>query len=311
MNTVNDKQKRLRALQRDTDRSLQQLINEAYLILENPIMLYDLDKKLLAHVTDDDTATPTWNEYIKYGTINDEHTALCMQEGIYDALTKTDKVIFVNSNCFKHPWLIGKVYDRIGLPIALINVMASKKPFEDNTAVIVEAICKVLSKSICKISYYQSFSQMKLDAIIKELIDGTVKKIDTKTSRIEMIYKGLKENIYCAVVDISQCDPTHTKLVYYRDLFKRTRPAFKYSIYSNYIVIIMSTAAEEIFYPKRCFNRLNRLFEQDNMYIGISSRFENLYELLRHYDEAVKTLSDGLKSDGNQRIFVYEGKNSN
>ena len=53
-------------------------------------------------------------------------------------------------------------------------------------------------------------------------------------------------------------------------------------------------------------NMLIEVFEKNNIYAGISSNFENLYETRTYYIEAVNALNDGLNSNNQQRIFLHD-----
>lgn len=305
--TTNKKMEQLRALQKDPDKSLTHLINEAYRILGNPIILYDIDWKILAYpegvVTDD----LLWNSHIKYEAMSSEVRNLFANEDLVSAMVSLEKVVFLNSETLKYNRIFGKIFDQDDLPVACVSIVATDKPFEDDDLMAVEVLCKALAKVICVMPYYQGFAQKKLEMYINMLIDGNIKDKVYVSGYIDLIYKGLGNNLYIAVADIAQCDPEHTKLEYYRDLFKQTRPSFKYSIYANYIIIIMSTN-ENTFYPQRCLNRLNKLFEQENIKVGISSCFENLFILQGYYHEAVKALETGSKSDNREWCFVYDNE---
>lgn len=311
MSKANNKLAQLRELRKNSGNGVQYLINEAYRILGNPIILYDVEWNILACAEDAVTDDPIWNNHINDGTV-DKNIDVFIDEGFLSIMTRPDKVILLSSERLKYNRFFGKVYNKDDLPIAGVSVVASDKPFEDDDLMVIDAICKILSGEICKIPYYRDYAQKLIDTYLSKLINRDIGNAKDKmyiSGYIEMIYKGLKDNLYVAVADISRCDPTYSKLDYYRDLFKRTRPAFKYSVYSNYVVIIISTDAP-ILYPdlKRNFNRLNKLFEQDNIKVGISSRFENLFELSKHYNNAVEALNNGLKHDGGQWIFVYDNE---
>lgn len=305
MREANNKFKQLRALRKNTDMSLQQFINEAYQILGNPIILYDIDWKILACAQGVVTDDPIWNSHINTGTVtyDNEATEIFKNEGFIEMMTRPDQVVLLSGEKVRYDRFFGKIYDEGRLPIACVSVIDSDKLFDDDDLMLTETICKMLSKEILKIPYYQNYAQRKLETYINRLIDGDTRDKIYRSVYIDIVYIGLKDNLYIAVADIAQCDPSYSKLTYYRDLFKQTRPAFKYSVYSNYIVFIMSTA-EEAFHPQRCFNRLNRIFEENHIKVGISSRFENLFDLKQYYMEAVDALESGLKSNSAQRIFL-------
>lgn len=294
MSIARKKAKRLRALRKYTDGSLQHLINEAYQILGNPIILYDMDWKTLAYAEGVVTDDPFWNNHVDHGSIDGNMSAY-IDEGFIDIMTRADRVVLLSSENIKYDRFFGKLYGNDELPVAALSVVAANRLFEDDDLMVTEVICKILSGEIRKMPFYQRYAQIKLGTYMNMLIDGSIKDSLYATGYIEVIYKGLKDNLYVAVVDISHCDPTYSKLNYFFDLFIRERPSFKYSIYSNYIVFIMSTDSEH-FEPKRYLGRLNTVIKKDHLRVGISSRFENLFELQRYYFEAVSALNDGPKN---------------
>lgn len=300
----NDKLRKLRVLKENADNGLQYLIDEAYQILGNPIILYDIDWKILAYPETAVTDDVLWNNHINDGAI-EKNIGTYVNEGFIETMVKPDKVVLLKSEKVKYDRLFGKVFDDDKNILAGISVVLSNKPLENDDFKVVKIICEFVSKEILKIPYYQTYAQARLETCINMLIE---KEIEDTIDRlyascyVEMVYAGLKNYLYIAVADIYQNDPAYSKLEYYRDLFKRTRPTFKYSVYSNYIVIIMSTN-EDLPNPKRCFYRLSGLLKQENIKVGISKRFENLFELSKHYNEAVCALRDGVQDNNKQSIY--------
>lgn len=298
--------KQLRGLKEKADRGLKYLINEAYQILGNPIILYDADWKILAYSENVICDDIFWNNHVNEKTV-EKNIKNFINEGFIDAMIRPNKVVLLKSDKVKYERLFGKVFDNDSNILGGVSVVASNKPFEDDDFRTTEIICGVLSKEILKIPYYQTYAQEKMEKCINMLISKEIEGTENRlyaSSYVEMVYTGLKNYLYVAVAILPNA-PTRAELEYYKELFKQIRPAFKYSIYFNYVVIIMSDD-EELLCPKICFNRLNGVLKRDNIKIGISRRFENLFELSKYYGEAVCALNQGLKDNGNQYIFVYD-----
>lgn len=281
----------LRAFQKLADRDLQYLVNEAYRILGNPIILCNLDWEILAYAEGVIIDDPIWNHHIHNRTITDEMKDFCMSEGLSEILSSANVLDVFHSDKLRHDRLIVKLFGKDGIIMAFAIMIAAEGVFHEQNTLLVEGICKKIMKEMGKIDRYKEYGQRTLEYYITKLMDTDVRNDRYAINYIEMVYSGLKSNLYVAVADIGRSDPTYAKLAYYKELFKRTRPAFKYAIYSKHIVIIMSTDAD-IFYPGRCLNRLNKIIKLDNIRIGISSRFENLFELLKHYNEAVAAITE-------------------
>lgn len=304
MSNKNNKFTQLKEFHKLSDENMQFLINKAYQILENPIIIYDLNWKIIAYAEGVVTDDPIWNSHVNHGTINFEIKNLALDEGFVEIMASQKPVVFLHSDILKYGRIFAKLFDENGIVIAFASVVASDKQFEDHDVILVEEICKKLSKEILKVDYYKNSGRMKLEFLIKNLIEGDGLIDLYEVNYIEMIYSKFKNYLYIAVADIGLSDPTYSQLEYYKDLFWKLRPSFKYSVYLNYILIIMSTD-ETVLYPKKFFNRLSGLFKQKNIKVGLSSQFENLFNLKKHYEEALKALTDGLQSNSKDHIFVY------
>lgn len=64
----------------------------------------------------------------------------------------------------------------------------------------------------------------------------------------------------------------------------------------------------EILDINKDLRKLSRIYKQRNIHVGISSRFDNLFELQKHYNEAVLALTVGLENNGRQQVFQYDEK---
>lgn len=71
-----------------------------------------------------------------------------------------------------------------------------------------------------------------------------------------------------AAIDITKYEYTFTHLAYFRDLFKKLQSEFKYFIYLNNIIAIISTDNVTLDVKKE-MNNLNKFFGKYNIYAGI------------------------------------------
>jgi len=301
------KMEQLQALK--NNEGIQYLLNEAYKILGNPILVHDMDYKIIALTENIVTDDPIWNEFAATGTISSDWLEFYKNENFLDAVANAKKIAFLMSDKLKYERILGKLFNRDNIQIGIVS-MEAHKPFLDDIAKLFECFCDILNKEIATIEYYRNYGQEYQETLINKLIEGRIEDRESYSAHVESIYMNLKYFLYLALADITLYDPTYTKLPYFLDLFKCTQPAFKYSIYSNYIVIIISSD-DEMLNVKKDLIKLNKLFEQNNIYVGISSCFENLFELNKYYVEAVNALNYGLKSNSAQRAFQYCEMNQN
>jgi len=298
-----DKSEQLKTI--TNGKGVQYILDEVYKILGNPLLAHDMEYKLIAHNKDAVNDDPIWNELTTNGTVDLNRLEFYKNETFFDMAAYAEKVTFLPSDRLKYDRIFGKLFTRDQIQVGCVVIHACDKPFENSDIELFEIVCDILNKELSESEYYQNYGQAYMETLVGKLIEDRIDNKLLYTAHIESIYKGLKENIRLAVADISRIDPTFNRLVFFRDLFKRTQPSFKYAMYLNHIVILMSSDSEA-FHIKQDLHELYRIFEQNNIYAGISSRFDNLFGLSRYYNEAVDTLKHGLKTNGGQRIFFYD-----
>jgi len=284
-------------------KGIQYILDEAYRILGNPILTHDMDYNVIAYSENPVTDDPIWNEFETTGMVGRDRQVFYKEECFYELCANAKKTVFLLSDELKYNRIFGKLFTKYNIQVAVACMVECYNPFEDDTPELFEIVCDILSKELSKSEFYLNYGRAYMDTLIGQLIENSIEDIELYIAHIESIYITTKSNLYLAVADITQYDPTHTKLAYFRGLFKQTRPDFKYAIYSKYIVIVISTD-ETNFHVKKDFNRLFWLFEYYNIFTGISNSFENIFELPQRYDEAVNALNHGLKSNSGQRIFL-------
>lgn len=284
-------------------RGLQHLLNKAYKIFENPILIHDMEYKAVELNKNVITDDPIWNEYAATGTVSYNWLEFFKNECFIEAAADAKSITFLKSDKLKYDRIYGKVFNKNNIQVGCAIMVACNKPFEDGDSLLFEDFCVILSIELGKNKFYNDYGQIYFEKLVSELING-ISDIAIYTAHVESIYMHLKSTLYFAVIDISKADATYTQLTYFRDLFKKTQPEYMYAIYCNYIVIIISID-EQILYVEKNLNKLNRLFRRQNIYAGISGAFGNLFDLNKYYNEALSVLNSDTEIV-RQNIFLYE-----
>lgn len=292
-------------------KGVQYILDEAYKILGNPLLMHDMDYKLIAFNKDAVNDDPIWNEFIKNGTIDFARLNFLKDETFFDMVAYAEKVTFLPSDRLKYERIFGKLFTRDQVQVGAVDIHACNKHFESGDMKLFEIVCDILNKELIDSEYYQNYGQAYMETLIGRLITGSLPNKLLYTAHIASLYIGLEANIRLAVADISQTDSAFNRLAYFRDLFRHAQSSFKYAIYSNYIIILMGSASEA-FHMNQGLQKLYEIFGQNNIYAGISGCFENSSDLRKYYDEAVDALNAGLKTNGSRRIFLCDraGKNT-
>ena len=306
MRGLNSKLNQLYAI--ETGKGIQHILDKTHEIIGNPALMFDMEYKLIASPTGAENDDPIWCEFMTHKKLRDETIEFFKNESFIDNVancTPFDGVTYLSSSELKYDRIFGQIYNADQLPVADLVMVACESPFEEYTPELIKAVCNILSQEISQDDNYRRYGQLYQDSIIEKLIDGRIDDKGIYAGHVSNIEKGLKANIFLAVAKVPQTDPVYAHLAFVRDLFKQAAPAFKYSIYSNYIIILISSS-DALLKIGTNLGSLVRLFEQEKISVGVSSCFENLFELRRYYLEAVHALNNEARMHGRQQIGLYE-----
>ena len=300
MNSLNIKTKQLNEM--ENGRGVQYLLNKTHEIMGNPVLIFDMEYGLIASSADSSNDDPIWCEFMTHGKLSEDTIEFFKNESMIESVansTQFDGVTYLLSSKLKYDRIFGQLYNKDQLPVADLVMVACENPFEEYTPELIKTVCNIISKEISQDEYYQIYGQNYQDNIIAKLIEDDSIDKGIYSGHVSNIDRGLKSNIFIAVADVTQSNSINGGPAYFKELFKRAEPRFKYAVCSKYVLIIMSSNTPKLSVNKE-LNNLIHIFKQENVRIGISSAFENLFELRKYYLEAVQALHDRKKTYTNQ-----------
>ena len=293
----------------ENGKGFQYLIDTAKEIFHNPILIYDTNYNLLAH-TSGDIDDPVWKEMISTGTYSLITKKFFAQEYITENLANADKSVILKSTQtkyygmqLKYNRIAGHVFNSENIKVAVVVMYEHDTPFDEENQAAFELFTEKITNEIKDDEHFTAYGRAFHADMISKLLDGAITDLLIYTPQIQVLYDGFDDYLYAAVVDVTQSDAQqNNKLEFFKKLLENKHPTRKYAIYSDYIVMIMSSAykdfREELFFDKR-----HDFFTLNNLFIGVSGSFENIYQLRKHYDVAVAALEKGIKENTDQRIF--------
>jgi len=284
-------------------KGIQHLLDSASMILGNPIAMFDRLYTLIAH-TDTATDDPLWQELVSTGTFNMATQEFFLDECFTLDVANMDRLVVLKSDKLKYERTLAYVFNNRRIRVALIVMVACNAPLLADDLMAFGTLAEKITSEIRDDEHYVALGRIYHDTIIKMILEGDIKDPRFYAAHIQILYEGLKNYLYLAVADIGESDMTYDKLMDIRSLLESRNNSFKFAIYSDYIIMLMSSMYSN-FNARRVLNKHNDLFEQHNIVIGVSSAFENLYELRKYFDEAVDTLKNGINSGSDIRVFLF------
>ena len=289
----------------ENGKGIQYLLDAAYAIFRNPIAMFDTNYMLKAY-TDVSTDDPVWNELIASGTFSIQTQEFFAKEGFIEEVANADKLVILRSGKLQYDRISGNIFNKNNIKVANVVMVGSNAPIDEDAAAF-EGLINLINKEIHDDEYYTAFGKAYHEANIIKLLDGIIKNPAIYTDYVQILYEGFEDYLYVAAVDIRHSnlraeDSHHNRLLYIKNMLENIYQSFKFAIYADYIVMVMSSKYK-VYYDGLLFDKENNPFKQNNLYAGISASFENPYELRGYYDQAVGALAKGIEKNNEQRVF--------
>ena len=287
----------------ENGRGIKYLLDSADKIFDNPIVMFDTNYDLVQYSADfpDD---PLWKELTETGTFSMETQKFFAHEYFTEDAANASKMVILKSKNLKYDRMLVNIFNSDHIKVANL-LMLEKTVFEAGDVEAFEKLADIIGVEIKDDEYYITYAKSyHADKIIK-LLEGVIKDPLIYTAHIQILYDGFDDYLNVAVVDVSHNGVHENRLTHFRNALENMYPSFKFAIYHDYIVMIMSTKLKK-FDEKLFFGVQNHFFQQNNLYIGISESFESLYELRTYYDGAVDALINGLAANDGRRFFQSE-----
>jgi len=302
-----DKLAQIKALSKGN--GIQYLLDAAHNIFHNPIAMFDTYYNLKAY-TDVASDDPLWNELISTGTFSMQTQEFFAQEYFTEDVANADKLVILKSGELKHDRILGYIFNRENIRVALIVMVGLDALTGAEDIAAFEGLADKITDEIHDDDYFTSYGRAYHEAIIVKLLDGIIKDPTIYNPHVQILCDGFEAYIYASVVDVShnnmETKESHQNtLAHFKSLLENSYRSLRYAIYSDSIVMIMSSKQKD-FTEGLFFDKDNNLFTHNNLFVGISSSFENPYELRKYYDQAVTVLKNGIEKSKGRHIFLYE-----
>ena len=241
---------------------------------------------------------PLWQELISTGTFSPETQKFIasMYFAVLDA--NADTLAVMTSPELTYDRINVKINNSNSIRVASLLMIGYNVPLveEDKAALI--SLAEKIELEIMDDESFSVYGYKSHETIINNLLERIFDDPKVYTAHIQILYDGFEDYLFLAVIDVGQNDINQMM-----KFLENRYPSYKFAVYSDYIVMIMSSKFKD-FYELQLFDE--SLFFEKDMFAGISDGFENLYELRDYYDQAVAALKSGIDAKNGQRVFLYQ-----
>jgi len=291
----------------ENGKGIQYLLDSAYQIFNSPIYMIDAFYNLIAF-SGVPTGEPFWIELIKTGTFDMNALQLMANEDVVKTVSYSDKIVRLRHEQWKSGLISGQIFNGDNIWVGL-TTMYEETPFDSQKMAAFEKLMGKISGEIHDYEYFTKQPAIFFENTINRLLDKSVQNTPVNNPQAQIMHYGLEKYLYVAVVNVTRNNILenvhHSRLEYFKSLLKTRYKSFRYAAYSDHIVMLMSSKLAN-FNEEPLLGNDYDLFEINNLFVGISSVFENIYDFRTHYDQAVTALKNGMNSSGGQRVFLFD-----
>lgn len=286
-----------------SNRGLQSIIDTAYLILENPIIVVDSSYKLLA-MYNDDTAF--------YGRqdLEEQRTLGYMLKSNIDAMNRAH--IYEQARAKGYPyynkdkdaaygWITALVYIH-GIEVGQIGVMDSRHSFTDVDFEIVDFLCKIVSLELQKSDFYRTNQGLMHSYLLSDLLDNEVHDGAAIEQRMANLGWDMNNNLYIMLLTDSARNFFDGKAQIITRQLHDIMPNSRWVIYHGHIVFLIRAENISLFSEN---GMLIHYLSINKLQAAISNRFDNIIDMKQYYKQALKAFEFGRKLSPEKQIYFY------
>ena len=296
-----DKSKRIGALV--NGKGIQYLLDAAYLIMHNPITMYNADYNLIAYVGEL-SGDPIWSELVSTGTYSMSTREFFARESMTESAANAQKKWFVRSKNIVYNRLLIYIFNKEHIKVAVLTLY-ERNAFNEDDVNAFEKLADIIIYEIRSDADFTAYGRAFHEDKIVMLLDGAIKEPILYTPQVQILYDDFEDYLYVAVVGeaVNAVGYNRNDPAFYKNMLIDMFGSFKFAVYTDYVVMILSSKYNKLDEKLLC-EPLNGFFSRYDLYAGISDCFESLYELREYYDKAVNLLKNGVLSNIEQRYFT-------
>lgn len=289
--------------------SIENILNLAAEILENPLIMTDNSYHLLAYSKNQNICDPIWqkiieNDYCPYNIVQ-----MMKKEGFLDKLSTEKSPVFLEKGKFSD--FVRRLVCEVNINDKVKGLIALLEYNKDITPLDKEILKFVSLLTAAELSKTDAIDKAKgklKNDFIRDLIKGNFNKNNLAVNRAKALNWKLKD--YFQIICIRKKNNerfTGQHLHSVQSLTKKTFPEVKVS--SSYNEIIILLIKDKIKLQNTILKKLKDYCSNYNLKLGIGRQKSKLININERYREANKSLKISKKINENKVVNFYRDLN--
>lgn len=278
--------------------TLQQIIESTYEIINNPIILFDCSKKLIAYAKNSKYIGKVFE--LKLENIPDNSRGL---PGYDSPKVNNNNEAYFHMWNKKNKYMVSKIRINHKL-VGYLVVIEAKKSLDEYDLELISLLSNIISLEMGKDIFYQYSQGFDFEKLFLDLLEENIEDSSVLDLRIENFNLELKGHMKVLTLAPIEKYNENTVLPYVRTQLDKKYKG-KSFIYGDKIVKLIDYEKINPF-TDDFFKELEAFLKNNKMYCGLSLCFNNIKHLKNYYIQSVKSIELGLKLMRKKPIFIYD-----
>lgn len=283
---------------------LQNILNIAGDMFNNPILVSDNSFKLIAHTGGPDVNDVIWKHIIENGYFPNDYIQDILKDDEQYHKVFGDEPPFILSDNSTPNRFMAKMIVVKGKPVGFSTCLEYNRKITQQDMRLFEVFCKVVGAELRNDENIRQIRSHQYEYFISEMLSGAVKKayID---ERIKQVGLKLKRNLYVLVAEF---EDEKMRRDYHMDYFKvmleAAVPDSNCVVYKNSFVVLICRD-ENTLPSDPSFEAISAKLQDHNMIGGLSHRFNYIEDMNTYYTQACEAVKLRKLFDEDRRLVYY------
>lgn len=282
---------------------LQYLVDTATDLFGNPIYVIDLQHKYLAMSAGIIPENAFFNEESNTGYISATGIQYILKQRLNEKVRSANHALYHYNELIQKGMLIDTIQMQ-DIEVGHVMMLESEHAFRDFDKEFFHRFSKLVSMELQKDSTFRRNKGVIYSYFLTDLIRHPAKDTKELRKRLKAMGYELKESFYIIAIPPNADSASEFRIEVILEQMRLILSRGIYVIYENTIVFLISRDLNQN--PSEYeMKQLEQYLESNNLKAGISNFFRNLEDISYFYQQAVSSVSLGLKMEPSASIYYF------
>ena len=287
----------------NANKGLQQMVDDAYRILGNPLIVVDVSYKILAMCRGGFSGRPDIEEQRELGYMLADNVEDMKKDSIYEKLRETRYPHYSEQNRHHTAWANALVFMH-GMEVGQVGLMEMNRKIDSTDLELLNFFTDLVSLELQKSDFFKANKGLMHSFFLSELLDGHIADSSVVNLRLQHLNWRPTQFMYVMVLMDKNPGMFDGKMNIIPQQVHDILPASRWAIYDQSIVFLLNMKDDSLMFmdeegPLAEYLRVNSLVAT------LSSRFSDLLYMQKHYHQALKAYDLGRRLDNERTIYFY------